>query len=55
MTNTHRRNLARGTGGEAPVALVQATVHIMNVGNINVLYPTKIYKRRQIVESALIQ
>ena len=53
--DTHRRNLAHGTGGEAPVAHVQATGHIMNVANIKVVYPTKIYRRRQIVESALIR
>ena len=34
---------------------VQATSHTMNVNNIKVVYPTKIYRRRQIVESALIR
>ena len=34
---------------------VQATGHIMNVNNIKIVHPTKIYRRRQIVESTLIR
>ena len=46
----HLRNV---TGTGAPVAYVQATGHVMNIDNIKIVYPTKIYRRRQIVESAL--
>ena len=51
----HRRHLGNVTGTGAPVAHVQATGHVMNINNIKIVYPTKIYRRRQIVESALIR
>ena len=51
----HRRDLGRGRGRGAPVAHVRVTGHIMNVNKIKIVYPFKIYRRRQIVESALIR
>ena len=51
----HTREIGNVTGRGAPVAHMQATGHVMNANNIKIVYPTKIYRRRQIVESALIR